>query len=75
MKSLLNVEEIIKQLSLKEKAMLLTGSSPMNNYGVKRLNIPSLNLNDGPNGIRRLKEGGDSLNGLTNTLKSTGLAT
>lgn len=71
MKSLLNVEEIIKQLSLKEKAMLLTGSSPMNNYGVKRLNIPSLNLNDGPNGIRRLKEGGDSLNGLTNTLKST----
>lgn len=44
MKSLLNVEEIIKQLSLKEKAMLLTGSSPMNNYGVKRLNIPSLNL-------------------------------
>lgn len=71
MKSLLNVEEIIKQLSIKEKALLLTGSSPMNNYGIERLNIPSLNFNDGPNGIRRLKEGGDSLNGLTNTLKAT----
>lgn len=71
MKNLLNVEEIVKQLSITEKAMLLTGSSPMNNYGIKRLNIPSLNFNDGPNGIRRLKEGGNSLNGLTNTLKST----
>ena len=70
MRNKLDVEEIIKKLSVKEKAMFITGSSPMNNYGIKRLNIPSLNLNDGPNGIRRLKEGGDSLNGITNTLKS-----
>ncbi len=71
MEKLLNKDEIIKKMTLKEKAMFLSGSSPMHNYGVERLNIPSLSLNDGPNGLRRIKNDGDSLGGVSQTEKST----
>ena len=53
MRNYIDIEKIIKEMSLKEKAMFLTGSKPMHNYGVKRLNIPSLTLLDGPNGLRK----------------------
>ena len=44
MRNYIDIEKAIKEMSLKEKAMFLTGSKPMHNYGVKRLNIPSLTL-------------------------------
>lgn len=66
-----NVQETINKITLKEKAMFLSGSSPMHNYGVKRLNIKELSLNDGPNGLRRNTDKGDSLGGIANTYKST----
>ena len=67
----LNVQETTSKMSLKEKAMFLTGSSPMHNYGIKRLNIKELSLNDGPNGLRRNTDEGDSLGGISQTYKST----
>lgn len=67
----INVEETLNKMSLKEKVLFLCGSSPMFNHGVDRLNIPALAMNDGPNGLRRNQDEGDSLGGIANTKKST----
>ena len=71
MRNYIDIEKAIKELSLKEKAMFLTGSKPMHNYGVKRLNIPSLTLLDGPNGLRKIVNDGDSLDGISKSEKTT----
>ena len=71
MRNYIDIEKIIKEMSLKEKAMFLTGSKPMHNYGVKRLNIPSLTLLDGPNGLRKIVNDGDSLDGISKSEKTT----
>lgn len=71
MRNYIDIEKAIKEMSLKEKAMFLTGSKPMHNYGVKRLNIPSLTLLDGPNGLRKIVKDGDSLDGISKSEKTT----
>ena len=71
MKDKINITETIKNMTIKEKAMFLSGSSPMNNYPVERLNIPKLNMNDGPNGLRRISNEGDSMGGISFAYKST----
>ena len=71
MRNYIDIEKAIKEMSLKEKAMFLTGSKPMHNYGVKRLNIPSLTLLDGPNGLRKIVNDGDSLDGISKSEKTT----
>lgn len=44
--------EKLKQLSLKEKARLVSGWKIWNTYPIKRLKIPSITLHDGPHGVR-----------------------
>ena len=49
-----NYKELIKQMTFEEKAALLTGGAALTTGSCERLNIPSLELSDGPNGVRRL---------------------
>lgn len=48
-----NIEEIISDLSLEEKAYLLTGKSNWEFRGVERMGIDSIVVTDGPHGIRK----------------------
>lgn len=45
--------EIIRQMTLDEKAMLFSGRDNWNTIGYEKYGIPSVCLSDGPHGIRR----------------------
>ncbi|HEY9077073.1 MAG TPA: glycoside hydrolase family 3 C-terminal domain-containing protein [Anaerolineaceae bacterium] len=48
-----NIEELIHQMTLEEKAALCTGASHWTSTPVERLGIPELICSDGPHGVRR----------------------
>jgi beta-glucosidase len=53
------VDELLQQMTLKEKVALLAGQDVWNTVPVKRLGIPSLTMTDGPHGVRAsIPEGG-----------------
>src|SRR4051812_20882212 len=47
-----DIEALLGDLSLEEKATLTAGSDMMSTAGVERLGIPVVNVTDGPNGAR-----------------------
>lgn len=63
-------EHIINKLSLEEKASLMSGKDFWQTMNIDRLNIPSIFLADGPNGLRKQKASADHL-GLNESIKST----
>jgi beta-glucosidase len=46
------VENLLSQLTLKEKISLLSGKDNWNTMPVERLGIPSITMTDGPHGVR-----------------------
>lgn len=48
------VEKWLKELTLEEKCLLLTGGGDLRTASVERLGIPYLEMSDGPHGVRRL---------------------
>ena len=46
------VEELLGKLTLREKALLLSGKDTWHTYPIERLGIPSLVMTDGPHGVR-----------------------
>ncbi|KAI9728887.1 MAG: hypothetical protein M1834_007145 [Cirrosporium novae-zelandiae] len=52
MASNLDIEELLLQLTLEEKVALLAGKDFWHTTNIPRLNIPSIRLSDGPNGVR-----------------------
>lgn len=63
-------KKIISQMTLAEKASLLSGKGNFTTQDVSRLGIPSITLADGPHGLRRQAEESDHL-GLNESLKAT----
>ncbi len=54
-------KDIIKKLSLEDKAKLCVGKDYWNSYSVEKLGIPSITMSDGPNGLRIQRKNGDNL--------------
>ncbi len=51
-----NIQSIIAQMTLEEKAALCTGASPWTTTPVERLEIPEMIVSDGPHGVRRVAD-------------------
>ena len=56
-----SIPEIIKQLTLEEKAGLCSGLDFWHLKGVERLGVPSVMVSDGPHGLRKQDESADHL--------------
>ncbi len=68
-----DVEKLLKELTVEEKAALVSGTDFMYTNAVPRLKIPALRTSDGPHGLRVQTEGGD--NGVTGSLPATAFPT
>ena len=64
------MEELIRQLTLEEKAALLQGKTTWTTQDIPRLNIPSIFVADGPHGMRRQAGRADHV-GLHSSLRAT----
>jgi len=69
----LNIENTLQELTLEEKAALVSGTNFMYTNPIPRLGIPSLRMSDGPHGLRVQKEGGD--NGVAGSEPATAFPT
>ncbi len=67
------IEKLLAELTLEEKAALVSGTDFMYTNPVPRLNIPSLCMADGPHGLR--KQTGEQDNGITLSEPSTAFPT
>lgn len=63
-------QDIIKKMTLEEKAAFLSGANEWQSREIKRLQIPAIACSDGPHGIRRQAGEGDHL-GLNASLPAT----
>lgn len=66
----MDTSEIIRKLTLAEKAALLSGKNEWESRDIPRLGVNSIVFSDGPHGIRRQEGAGDHL-GLNESLKAT----
>lgn len=66
----MNYKEIIKKMTLEEKASMLSGKDFWQTMNIDRLGITSMFLADGPHGIRKQAVSADHL-GLNESLKAT----
>jgi beta-glucosidase len=53
---MINITDLIKKMSLEEKATLCTGAGPWTTTPVERLGIPEMTVTDGPHGVRRVED-------------------
>ncbi|MEW4370541.1 glycoside hydrolase family 3 C-terminal domain-containing protein [Paenibacillus kandeliae] len=65
-----DIAELIRQLTLEEKASLCSGLDFWHTQPIERLGIPSVMMTDGPHGLRKQSEGGDHL-GLNDSVPAT----
>ena len=67
---MIDINKILSELTLEEKACLLSGHKSWHTNKVSRVGLPSIFLTDGPHGLRKKKEG-DKTVGLGQTEPST----
>lgn len=68
-----DIEKLLKELTVEEKAALVSGTDFMYTNPVPRLNIPSVRMADGPHGLRVQKDSGD--NGISSSEPATAFPT
>ena len=66
----MNIKELIKEMTIEEKASLCSGLNFWNTKSIERLNIPSIMMTDGPHGLRKQADAADHL-GLNKSIEST----
>lgn len=66
----MDIRKIVQKMSLEEKCYLLSGRDFWSSYGFSAKGIPSINLSDGPHGIRKQEGAGDQL-GLNGSVPAT----
>lgn len=49
----MDINAIVSELTLEEKASLCSGADFWHTKAIERLNIPSLMVSDGPHGLRK----------------------
>ena len=69
----MQTEEILKQLTVEEKAALVSGTDFMYTNPVPRLKVPAVRMSDGPHGLRVQTAGGD--NGVSGSEPATAFPT
>lgn len=65
----MNVEQLLKEMTLEEKASLCSGEDFWHTKAVERLGIPQVMVCDGPNGLRKQEQGGDHM-GINDSIKA-----
>lgn len=71
--ALLNIQTMISQLTVEEKAALVSGTDFMYTNAIPRLQIPALCMADGPHGLR--KQTGEQDNGIAQSEPATSFPT
>lgn len=66
----LKYEKIIRQMTLEEKALMMSGKNTWETMDFEKYGIPSMAMSDGPHGLRRQAGAGDHL-GLNASLPAT----
>ena len=69
----MNIEQLIREMTVEEKAALIAGTDFMYTNPIPRLGIPSLCVSDGPHGLRKQIGGGD--NGVSQSEPATAFPT
>lgn len=65
----MNIEKILSELTLEEKADLCSGKDFWRTKPIERLQVPAVMISDGPHGLRKQKSEGDHL-GITESIKA-----
>lgn len=65
----MDIEKIISEMTLEEKAELCSGQDFWKTKSVQRLNVPSVLMCDGPHGLRKQEGAGDHM-GITESIKA-----
>lgn len=70
---IMDIQRLLNELTVEEKAALVAGTDFMYTNPVPRLQIPSVRMSDGPHGLRVQPEGGD--NGISRSEPATAFPT
>lgn len=70
---IMDIQKLLNELTVEEKAALVAGTDFMYTNPVPRLQIPSVRMSDGPHGLRVQVEGGD--NGVSGSEPATAFPT
>ncbi|WP_202077757.1 glycoside hydrolase family 3 C-terminal domain-containing protein [Caldalkalibacillus salinus] len=65
-----DIQQLISDMTLEEKASLCSGLDFWHTKGIERLGVPSVTVTDGPHGLRKQREGQDNL-GLFDSVPAT----